>query len=46
MAAAEQRTAPADRSYLDRIRDKTGRRRRPELTRLAIQEGLGLSQSD
>jgi DNA-binding NarL/FixJ family response regulator len=34
------------RSYLDRIRDKTGRRRRPELTRLAIQEGLGISQSD
>ena len=28
------------RSYLDRIRDKTGRRRRPELTRLAIEEGL------
>ncbi|WP_092531910.1 LuxR C-terminal-related transcriptional regulator [Amycolatopsis arida] len=28
------------RSYLDRIRDKTGYRRRPELTRLAIEEGL------
>ncbi len=28
------------RSYLDRIRDKTGRRRRPELTRLAIEEGI------
>ena len=34
------------RSYLDRIRDKTGRRRRPELTRLAIQEGLGIRPSD
>lgn len=29
------------RSHLDRIRDKTGRRRRPELTRLAIEEGIG-----
>lgn len=28
------------RSYLDRIRDKTGWRRRPELTRFAIEEGL------
>lgn len=28
------------RSHLDRIRDKTGHRRRSELTRLAIQEGL------
>lgn len=28
------------RSYLDRIRDKTGRRRRPELTRLAIEAGI------
>jgi DNA-binding NarL/FixJ family response regulator len=28
------------RSHLDRIREKTGRRRRPELTRLAIGEGL------
>jgi DNA-binding NarL/FixJ family response regulator len=28
------------RSHLDRIRDKTGRRRRPELTRLAIEEGI------
>ncbi|HJP77896.1 MAG TPA: response regulator transcription factor [Pseudonocardiaceae bacterium] len=34
------------RSYLDRIRDKTGRRRRPELTRLAIQEGLGVKPSE
>ncbi|MDQ6948315.1 MAG: DNA-binding response regulator, partial [Actinomycetota bacterium] len=25
------------RSHLDRIRDKTGRRRRPELTRLAVE---------
>jgi len=28
------------RSYLDRIRDKTGRRRRAELTRFAIEEGI------
>jgi DNA-binding NarL/FixJ family response regulator len=28
------------RSHLDRIRDKTGRRRRPDLTRLALEEGL------
>ena len=28
------------RSHLDRIRDKTGQRRRPELTRYAIQKGL------
>jgi two-component system, NarL family, invasion response regulator UvrY len=28
-------------SHLDRIRDKTGRRRRAELTRFAIEEGLG-----
>lgn len=28
------------RSHLDRIRDKTGRRRRADLTRLAVQEGL------
>ena len=28
------------RSHLDRIRDKTGYRRRPDLTRLAIKEGL------
>lgn len=33
------------RSYLDRIRDKTGRRRRPELTRLAIEQGLALPPS-
>ncbi|QWF78116.1 LuxR C-terminal-related transcriptional regulator [Amycolatopsis sp. CA-230715] len=32
------------RSYLDRIRDKTGRRRRPELTRLAIEEGIAYEQ--
>ncbi|MCO1576252.1 response regulator transcription factor [Crossiella sp. SN42] len=31
------------RSYLDRIRDKTGCRRRPELTRYAIEEGLAHS---
>jgi DNA-binding NarL/FixJ family response regulator len=28
------------RSHLDRIRDKTGLRRRADLTRLALQEGL------
>jgi DNA-binding NarL/FixJ family response regulator len=28
------------RSRLDRVRDKTGRRRRTELTRLALQSGL------
>jgi DNA-binding NarL/FixJ family response regulator len=28
------------RSHLDSIRDKTGRRRRAELTRLAVEEGL------
>jgi len=28
------------RSHLDRIREKTGRRRRPELTRLAIEKGI------
>jgi DNA-binding NarL/FixJ family response regulator len=28
------------RSHLERIRDKTGRRRRPELTRLAIEKGI------
>ncbi|WP_246272066.1 LuxR C-terminal-related transcriptional regulator [Amycolatopsis acididurans] len=28
------------RSYLERIRDKTGRRRRPDLTRFAIEEGI------
>jgi DNA-binding NarL/FixJ family response regulator len=27
-------------SHLDRIRDKTGLRRRPELTRLAVEEGI------
>jgi DNA-binding CsgD family transcriptional regulator len=31
------------RSHLDRIRDKTGRRRRPELTRLADELGLRVS---
>ena len=30
-------------SYLDRIRDKTGRRRRAELTQLAIKEGINLA---
>jgi DNA-binding NarL/FixJ family response regulator len=34
------------RSYLDRIRDKTGRRRRPELTRFAIEEGIAHQQPD
>lgn len=28
------------RSHLDRIRDKTGRRRRPDLTRLALEQNL------
>jgi DNA-binding NarL/FixJ family response regulator len=28
------------RSHLDRIREKTGRRRRPDLTRLALEEGI------
>ncbi|HEY8473788.1 MAG TPA: response regulator transcription factor [Natronosporangium sp.] len=28
------------RSHLDRIREKTGRRRRPELTRLAVEHGI------
>ena len=28
------------RSYLDRIRDKTGERRRPGLTMIAIKKGL------
>jgi len=28
------------RSHLDRIREKTGRRRRPDLTRFAIEEGI------
>jgi DNA-binding CsgD family transcriptional regulator len=28
------------RSHLDRIRDKTGSRRRADLTRLALQAGL------
>lgn len=30
------------RSHLDRIREKTGRRRRPDLTRLAIEEGIAV----
>jgi DNA-binding NarL/FixJ family response regulator len=34
------------RSYLDRIRDKTGRRRRPELTRFAIEEGIAHQQPE
>jgi DNA-binding NarL/FixJ family response regulator len=33
------------RSHLDRIREKTGRRRRPELTRLAIEKGI-VNQED
>ena len=28
------------RSHLERVRDKTGRRRRPDLTRLAMEQGL------
>ena len=28
------------RSHLERIRDKTGRRRRPDLTRLAVEQGI------
>jgi DNA-binding NarL/FixJ family response regulator len=34
------------RSHLDRIREKTGRRRRPELTRLAIEEGIAGPQRE
>lgn len=42
--AAELVISPATvRSHLDRIRDKTGRRRRPELTRLAVELGLSAS---
>jgi DNA-binding NarL/FixJ family response regulator len=33
------------RSHLDRIREKTGRRRRPDLTRLAIQQGIARERS-
>jgi len=33
------------RSHLDRIREKTGRRRRPDLTRLAIEQGIPLPPS-
>jgi DNA-binding NarL/FixJ family response regulator len=40
IAEAMNITVRTVRSYLDRIRDKTGRRRRPELTRLAIEEGI------
>ena len=43
IAVAMQITIRTVRSYLDRIRDKTGRRRRPELTRFAIEEGLATS---
>jgi hypothetical protein len=32
-------------SHLDRIRDKTGCRRRSDLTRLALQAGLGSGAS-
>ncbi len=34
------------RSHLDRIRDKTGRRRRSELTRLAIEQGIEAPVAD
>jgi DNA-binding NarL/FixJ family response regulator len=34
------------RSHLDRIRDKTGRRRRSELTRLAIEESIAQPHRD
>lgn len=40
IAEAMQISVRTVRSYLERIRDKTGRRRRPELTRLAIEEGI------
>lgn len=40
IAEAMQVSVRTVRSYLERIRDKTGRRRRPELTRLAIEEGI------
>lgn len=43
IAVTMQITIRTVRSYLDRIRDKTGRRRRPELTRFAIEEGLATS---
>lgn len=43
IAATMHITIRTVRSYLDRIRDKTGRRRRPELTRFAIEEGLATS---
>ena len=32
------------RSHLDRIRDKTGRRRRADLTRLAVEQGIVTSE--
>jgi DNA-binding NarL/FixJ family response regulator len=34
------------RSHLDRIREKTGRRRRPDLTRLAIEKGIARHRED
>lgn len=34
------------RSYLDRIRDKTGQRRRPELTRYAIEMGVTYGRAE
>ena len=34
------------RSHLDRIRDKTGQRRRADLTRLAIEEGITATETD
>ncbi|AHH99409.1 response regulator transcription factor [Kutzneria viridogrisea] len=40
IADAMNITVRTVRSYLDRIRDKTGRRRRPDLTRLAIEQGI------
>ncbi len=40
IAAALDISVRTVRSHLDRIREKTGRRRRPDLTRYAIEEGL------
>lgn len=40
VAAALRITISTVRSYLDRIRAKTGRRRRADLTRLALAEGI------
>ena len=54
MAAGETDQSIADqlrlsvrtvRSYLERVREKTGRRRRADLTRYAIAEGLMLAGS-